>query len=156
MLGSTVNVGDHVRLMGCTLAENVQVLRSSDIAYCAAMPGANLSSQKVQLSLFGRDVFLTSFAKILDAKLKGSVHIEHEGQYIDLKTSFLGGCVGHRSILGADTTLQAGRAIPCGVTVVGDPNHVISRVGEHEQGVILVTKQGILVPLLLPSQESGE
>jgi len=156
VLGSAVNVGDHVRLMGCTLAEKVQVLRSSDIAYCAAMPGANLSSQKVQLSLFGRDVFLTSYAKILDAKLRGSVHIEYEGRLIDLKTSFLGGCVGHRSILGADTTLQAGRAIPCGVTVVGDPNHVISRVGKHEQGVILTTKRGILVPLPSVSPESCE
>ena len=154
VLGSGVNIGDHVNLMSCTLAHGVQVLRTSDLAYCCAMPGANLSSQKVQLSLFGRDVFLTSYAKILDAKLQGSVHIEHDGQFIDLKTSFLGGCIGHRSILGANTTLQVGRAIPCDVTVVGDPNQVISRIEDYEHGVILTIKDGILVPLSTLSRET--
>src|SRR5262249_49383542 len=59
IIGAGVEIGDHAAVVGCTLAEGVQVLRASYFAHCASMPKSTLASYKAQLSLFGREVFLT-------------------------------------------------------------------------------------------------
>jgi len=147
VLGAGVSIGDHARVMGCTLADKVQVLRASYIAHCASMPGASLSSYKVQLSLFGKDVFLTSSAKLLDAKLRGEIRIEHQGKIIPVGSSFLGSCLGHRVVLGADTSVQCGRAIPNGLTIVASPEKVVTELRDFKEGSLLTIRDGELTQI---------
>lgn len=146
IVGAGATVQDHAVLVGCTLAERVQVLRASYLAFCAAMPGGTLASYKVQLSLFGRDVFLTTSAWLIDAKLKGEVRVEHDGHLVPVGP-FLGACLGHRVTLGAQVAVQAGRAIPNGSLVVGDPGFFASECGEYPEGTVLTVRGGRLVPL---------
>lgn len=154
ILGAGVEIGDHAVVMGSTLAERVHVLRASYFALCAAMPGGTLASYKAQLSLFGRDVFLTSSAWLIDAKLAGGkVRVEHEGRLVTLETSFLGSCLGHRATLGAQVTIQAGRAVPNGVTVVAPPGTFASALPAYPEGSLLTIREGRLEPVELARRD---
>jgi hypothetical protein len=145
VIGSGVEIGDHAVVVGSALADRVQVLRASYIALCAAMPAASLSSYKVQLSLFGRDVFLTGSALLLDAKLRGEIRVEHEGALFEIGTPFLGACLGHRVRIGAQVAVAPGRAIPNDVLLVGPPGQIAERFPIAGPGVFVV-KDGAAVP----------
>jgi hypothetical protein len=147
VLGANVEVGDHAAVVGCTLAEGVQVLRASYFALCAAMPGGTLASYKAQLSLFGRDVFLTSSAMLIDAKLEGEVDVEHDGSLVSTGTPFLGSCLGHRVTLGANVAILPGRAIQNGQTIVGPPDRFVSRAPGYPEGTLLTVRNGRIEPI---------
>jgi hypothetical protein len=146
VLGAKVDVGDHAVVVGCALAEGTQVLRASYLAACAAMPKATLASYKVQLSLFGREVFLTSSAWLIDAKLKGEVSVDHQGRKVSIGSPYLGSCLGHRVTLGAQVTIQAGRAIPNGVTIVAPPGVFAGEIPAYPEGSLLMIRDGRVVP----------
>jgi acetyltransferase-like isoleucine patch superfamily enzyme len=147
IIGANVEIGDHAAVVGCTLAERVQVLRASYLSLCAALPGATLASYKVQLSLFGRDVFLTSSAWLIDAKLAGDVAVEHEGRLVSTGTPYLGVCVGHRVTLGAQVTILAGRAVPNGLTIVAPPERFARALPAFPEGTIVTIRNGTLEPV---------
>ena len=146
VLGPGVRLGDHAVVVGCMLGDGVQVLRASYLALCAAMPGGTLASYKVQMSLFGRDVFLTTSAWLIDAKLSGQVQVEHEGRRYPVG-AFLGCCLGHRVTLGAQVLVQAGRAVPNGAVVVGAPERFLSHLPAEAPGGVCTVRDGRLVPL---------
>jgi carbonic anhydrase/acetyltransferase-like protein (isoleucine patch superfamily) len=146
LIGEGVVVGDHAAVMGATLASGVHVLRSTYLAGCASMPDATLASYKVQLSLFGREVFLTSAAWLIDAKLKGEVKVEADGELVGVGP-FLGCCLGHRVTLGAQVALAAGRAVPNGLTIVGPPEHFLPHVGDFPEGTVLAVRSGRAEPI---------
>jgi carbonic anhydrase/acetyltransferase-like protein (isoleucine patch superfamily) len=147
VLGANVEVGDHAVLVGCTLAERVHVLRASYFALCAAMPAATLANYKAQLSLFGREVFLTSSAMMIDAKLEGDVSVEHEGSFVSVGTPFLGSCLGHRVTIGASVAILPGRAIQNGQTVVGPPEQFVARAPGYPEGALLTVRNGRIEPV---------
>lgn len=146
IVGAGVRIGDHSAVMNCTLADNVQVLRGSYLALCASMPDATLASYKVQLSLFGREVFLTSSAWLIDAKLKGEVKVQRGEANVGVGP-FLGCCLGHRVTLGAQVLVQAGRALNNDTIVVGDPQRFLSRVDPVPSGAVCTVVEGRLEPL---------
>lgn len=146
VLGANVRVGDHAAVVGCALADDVQVLRASYFALCAAMPGATLASYKAQVSLFGRGVFLTSSAWLIDAKLEGEVSVLVDGRPVPVGP-FLGCCLGHNVTLGAQVLVQAGRAVPNGAVVVGAPDRFLSRVDAEPPGRVCTIRDGRLHPL---------
>ena len=119
VIGNNVDIGDHAVVVGCSLADGVQVLRASYLAHCAAMEKATLGNYKVQLSLFGKSAFLTTSALLLDAKLEGEVSVEHRGRIVSVGTPYLGVCLGHRAAIGAQIAIAPGRAVPNDTTLVG-------------------------------------
>ncbi|MEQ8276158.1 MAG: hypothetical protein RMA76_24335 [Deltaproteobacteria bacterium] len=146
VIGANVRLGDHAAVMGCTLADGVQVLRGSYLAHCVSMPDATLASYKVQLSLFGREVFLTSSAWLIDAKLVGEVAVKSDAGLVPVGP-FLGCCLGHRVTLGAQVAIQAGRAVPNGLTIVGPPEHFLSHVEALPEGTVLAVRGGRAEPI---------
>lgn len=146
VLGAGVRLGDHASVVGCTLADNVQVLRASYLALCASMPSATLASYKVQLSLFGREVFLTSSAWLIDAKLKGEVKVQYEGRPVAVGP-FLGACLGHGVTLGAQVLVQAGRAVPNRTIVVGSPERFLTHIEDLAPAEVCTVRNGRLEPL---------
>lgn len=146
VIGEGVHIGDHAAVMGCTLAADTKVLRASYLAGCASMPGSTLASYKVQLSLFGRDVFLTSSAWLIDAKLVGEVKVASDEGLVPVGP-FLGCCLGHRVTLGAQVALQAGRAVPNGLTIVGPPEHFLMDVDALPEGTVLAVRDGRAKPI---------
>jgi acetyltransferase-like isoleucine patch superfamily enzyme len=147
VLGPGVEIGDHARVVGCALAEGVHVMRASYFALSAALPGGTLASYKAQLSLFGRDVFLTSSALLIDAKLDGEVEVEHRGARVSIGSPFLGVCLGHRVTVGANVAILPGRAISNGVTVVAPPETFVRATPEYPEGTLLTVRNGRLEPV---------
>jgi carbonic anhydrase/acetyltransferase-like protein (isoleucine patch superfamily) len=147
VIGDGVVIGDHAVVMGSAIAERAHVLRASYLAGCAAMPGGTLANYKVQLSLFGRDVFLTTSAWLIDAKLKGEVRVEHEGRLLPVGSPFLGSCLGHRVTLGAQVLIEAGRAIPNDSLIVGTPEAVARVIPSYPAGTLLTVRDGRVVPV---------
>lgn len=147
VLGRNVQVGDHAAIVGCTLADEVEVLRSSYVALSASMPRSTLSSYKVQLSLFGREVFLTTSAWLADAKLRGDVRVEHEGRLVSVGTRFLGACLGHRVMLGAQVGVQPGRAVPNDSVIVPPKGASLGIMRSYPRGTLLTVRDGEAVPL---------
>lgn len=148
VLGENVEVGDHAAVVGCTFAADVQVLRASYFALCASMPGGTLANYKAQLSLFGREVFLTSSALLIDAKLEGEAEVlGPDGAPVSVGTPFLGSCLGHRVTLGANVALLPGREVPNGQTVVGPPSGFVRTVPNYPEGSLLVVRDGRLEPM---------
>jgi NDP-sugar pyrophosphorylase family protein len=147
VIGRNVHVGDHAAVMGCTLGDDVQVLRASYIAFCHSMPSSTLASYKVQLSLFGRGVFLTTSAWLIDAKFSGDVRVEHEGRLVPVGTPFLGSCLGHRVTLGAQVTIQAGRVVPNDSVIVAPPGTFAEIVPTYPPGTLLTVRQGRVEPV---------
>ena len=148
VLGAAVEVGDHAVVTGCALAERVQVLRASYFAHCAAFPRATLSSAKAQLSLFGRDTFLTSAALLLDTRLDDDIRVVHDGAIVSAGTRYLGACLGHQVQVGAHVAIAPGRAVPCGTVLVMPPEHVARSVAAG--GGRQVIREGRGVPLEAP------
>lgn len=148
VLGANVEVGDHAAVVGCTFAEDVQVLRASYFALCASMPGGTLANYKAQLSLFGREVFLTSSALLIDAKLKGDAEVATEdGSLVSVGTPFIGSCLGHGVTLGANVALLPGRQVPNGQTLLGPPGDFVRSVPNYPEGSLLVLRDGRLEPM---------
>lgn len=147
VLGANVEVGDHAVVVGSTLADEVQVLSASYLAYCASMPGSTLASYKVQLSLFGKGVFLTSSAWLIDAKLQGEVRVEHEGRLVSIHSAFLGSCLGHRVTLGAQVAIQGGRAVPNDSVIIAPPGTFAESVPTYPKGTLLTVRDGRVVPI---------
>jgi acetyltransferase-like isoleucine patch superfamily enzyme len=147
IVGRDVEIGDHAAIVGCTLAEGVKVLRASYFALCAAMPDSTLASYKAQLSLFGRGVFLTTSAWLIDAKLKGDVRVKHEARVVSVNTPFLGVCLGHRVTLGAQVTIQAGRAVPNDSLIVAPPGTFADEVPAYPPGTLLTVRNGRVEPV---------
>jgi carbonic anhydrase/acetyltransferase-like protein (isoleucine patch superfamily) len=147
VLGKDVHIGDHAAVMGCALGDQVQVLRASYLAFCHSMPGSTLASYKVQLSLFGSGVFLTTSAWLIDAKLKGEVKVEHDGRLVSVGTPFLGACLGHRVTLGAQVAIQAGRVVPNDSVVVAPPGTFADVLPTYPPGTLLTVRDGRLVPV---------
>lgn len=145
VLGSGVDIGDHAVVVGCSLADKVQVLRASYFAHVAAMEQATLANYKAQLSLFGRGSFLTTSALLLDAKLTGDVSVEHEGRVVNLGTPYLGVCLGHRAQLGAQVAVAPGRAVPNDAIVVG--HEVALRFPTSVPGEVWTVRDGRVGPL---------
>ncbi|MFO0727383.1 MAG: hypothetical protein U1E65_26635 [Myxococcota bacterium] len=147
VLGRDVDVGDHAAIVGCTLADRVQVLRASYFAHCASMSGSTLANNKAQLSLFGRDVFLTTSVLLLDAKFEGEIKVEHEGGLASIGGKYLGACLGHRTKLGANVALAPGRALPNDVVLVGEPGLIAGVMPEAASAGAMTIRGGKVVPI---------
>src|SRR5262249_16597079 len=147
VIGRNVYIGDHAVIVGCTLAENVQVLRASYFALCAAMPDSTLGSYKSQVSLFGRGVFLTTSAWLIDAKLRGAVKVEHGGRMVPAHPPFLGVCLGPRVTLGAQVPIQAGRSVPNDSLIVSPPGTFAGDLPAYPPGTLLTVRNGRVEPV---------
>jgi len=144
-LGSDVRIGANALVQGCLIDDGVTieeracvqysvvgrdcfVSKNSVLVLCAGYPGGDLCGNGTQVSLFGREVAVTSWFRIIDVKARGEVKVEHDGALRPTGTNFLGVCFGHGAYGGMDATVLAGRAIPNGAVLVKDPGQVLRRI----------------------------
>lgn len=141
MIGEGAVITEDACINHSVIGERCLVLRDTYMLGCVAYPEATLSNYKVQLSLFGRRVFLTASVALIDAKFHGNVRVEHEGALVDSGSPFLGVCLGHDVVLGAHVTVQSGRAIPNGYEIVTPPERLLSHVpkGLPERSSLVVS-----------------
>ncbi len=148
IIGPDVIIGDHARVInsvvgqGCLLCENYFLLHS--LCY----PGSTLGNPKTQMAVIGRDVYLSGWTSLLDAKFVGNVQVLHRGQRVDSGRAFLASCIGHRAVLSARVLIHAGREIPNDLWMVSRPEDVIADIpADVPPRTPLVPQAGSLVAL---------
>ncbi len=110
-------------------------------------PGAVLGHAGCQMSLLGRDAFVSTDSRLLDLKFDGDVPVEVDGRRVSSGSRFLGSCVGHGASVGAGVFLQYGMAVPNGVALVKEPREVVRRIEEGREGAPLVVEGGVARPM---------
>lgn len=145
MIGDNVEIGPHVHIRGSIISDRCAihdhsmisnsvlgahclVLRDTCMASCCSYPDATLANYKVQSSLFGRNVFLTSSVGLIDARFGGPVKVEYQGEFHSVDTPFLGSCLGHGVVLGAYVSIESGRAVPNNYMIVPPKERVITTI----------------------------
>jgi carbonic anhydrase/acetyltransferase-like protein (isoleucine patch superfamily) len=148
IIGPDVIVSDHARVtnsvvgQGCLLTEDYFLLNS--LCY----PGSILGNPRTQMAVIGRDVYLSGWTSLLDAKFVGDVQVLHQGRPVGTGRSFLASCIGHRAVLGARVLIHAGREIPNDLLMVSRPEDVLSVIPpDLPANTPLVRDRGTLVPL---------
>ncbi len=143
ILGDRVSIGPYSLVQGCVLGDDVKINEQSIIMACVFGDGTSTcprswcklcitypktSAGRMHACLIGKNVFMASLAYFFDVKLKGTIHVEHEGKKVDTGMNFLGGCVGHNAIIGPDCWLASGREVPNGAMIVKNPREVIASI----------------------------
>ncbi|MCG3173060.1 MAG: hypothetical protein GMKNLPBB_01236 [Myxococcota bacterium] len=148
IIGDGAEIAENATLSNCVIGDGVLVLRDTFMSGCVSWPNCTLGNYKVQTCLFGRNTFLTSSVALIDAKFNGPIQVMHEGRLQSTGTPFLGSVLGHNVTIGAHVTVQSGREIPNGVTIINPPEDVLQRIPAGlPTNEPLVVHEGTLVPL---------
>ncbi len=156
-IGDGCRIGDNAKIHNSVLAPNCLALKNLCMVNCVCYPDSTLSNHKVQLSLLGRKVFLTSTAALADAVFQGNVKVMHQGSPVSIGTPYMGCCLGHGVKLGARVTVAPGRAIPNFCTIIDEPGRLLTTISSDqanlEEGQTYYVSEGKLVthiPLKTP------
>lgn len=148
IIGPDVIVSDHARVINSVVGQGCQLTENYFLLHSLCYPGSILGNPKTQMAVIGRDVFLSGWTSLLDAKFVGDVQVVHQGRPASSERSFLACCIGHRAVLGARVLIHAGREIPNDLMMVSRPEDVISRVpADLPPHTPVVPEGGTLVPL---------
>jgi len=126
ILGSHVKIPEQAIVVGSILGDHTSTCNRGVAKLCVLYPGS--SAGKMQGCLLGKDVFVADFALFFDVKLRGTVKVYHQGRYVDTGFGFLGGCVGHGSVIGSGSWIDSGREIPNKSTVLKNRDDIISKI----------------------------
>ncbi|MEJ8566340.1 hypothetical protein V3330_01775 [Wenzhouxiangellaceae bacterium CH-27] len=143
VLGDRVSIGAYSIVRGCILGDGVRINEQSIVTgsvfgeaatcsprgwakACVIYPAA--VAGKIQACMVGHKAFLASPAHFIDLKFQGTIKVTHQGEIVDTGMNFLGACIGHEAVVGADVWVAAGREIPNGALLVKPPGDILSKI----------------------------
>ena len=146
VLGDDVVIDDHANVLSSVLAKKVYVSPKTYVVWSLADEEAVISNYKLQVSVLGKKASTSTWAGLVDAKLKGFVDVMHQGQKHSTERRFLGSCMGHNAYIGAKVLILPGREIPNDAFIAMRPDELIQEVPEElEPGVPYMRDGGTLV-----------
>lgn len=172
VLGDGVQIGAHALVRGSVLAagatvaegaavemsvlgEKARVTKNCLCNFNVLYPGAVLGYGIHQMSILGRDAFVSAQSILLDFKFEGEIHVEHRGRIVSSGARFLGAAIGHGARVGAGVVIGQGRAVPSRASMVMDAARVAQKFSPAAvEGATLTVRDGVVVPL--ESRESRE
>lgn len=128
VLGAGCQVEQRAHVNGCALGPRTFVSLNSSLSACTSFGDTDACINGVQACVIGPRCALTSFARPLDLAPGGPVKVDDGGTLREVGELPCGAAFGPDVFLGADVVIAAGRAIPAGMKLVGDPSRVLSRV----------------------------
>lgn len=147
-VGDAAVIGERATLLTSLVGAGSFVTHKTFLVWSAAYPEATIGNYKLQVSLIGRKAHLNPWAGLIDAKFRGAIMVQRQGQLYSTERSFLGSCVGHQAWLAAKVLIQPGRTVPNNTVVVMRPDEVIASIPQNlPKGLPMVRDQGTLVPL---------
>ena len=128
-VASHCHIGDHTVLIGSTLGHHCHTLIDTYPRRTVSYPDTTISSIGLEEVLVGRGAFLTG-GVIFFTTVGGesAVVLDASGVPVETGRPRLGGCVGHRALLGARAMFQPGRVVPNGYTIVMRPEEGVARI----------------------------
>jgi len=127
-IGAHCHIGDHTVLIGSAIGHHCHTLTDSYFRRVVSYPDCTLSSMGLEEVLVGRGVFLTAAVIFFNTVQGEPARVDIDGRAIETGRARLGGCVGHRAILGARAIFLPGRAVENGYTVVMRPEEGVGRI----------------------------
>ncbi len=128
ILGDGVEVSDSSRFFRCVVGEGCHTLNDSYFSCSTFYPDSTLASFLLRNSVIGRRVFLTSGVMFWDEPLTGTVRVRQRGREVDTGRYMLGGCAGHRCLLGTRAIFLPGRAVPNDTIIVMRPEEGVVKL----------------------------
>lgn len=146
VLGAGCVVEQRAHVNGCALGPRTFVSLNSSLSACVSFGDTDACINGVQACVFGARCALTSFARPLDLAPGGPVKVDDGGVLREVGELPCGAAFGPDVFLGADVVIAAGRAIPAGLKLVGDPARVLSRVPKDTAPGWYAVSDGTLKP----------
>jgi acetyltransferase-like isoleucine patch superfamily enzyme len=130
IVGDGVEVADFSRFHRCVVGAGCHTLNDSHFSWSTFYPESTLASFLLRNSVIGRRVFLTSGVMFWDEPINGTVPVKAGGAEVDTGRWMLGGCAGHRCLLGTRAIFLPGRAVPNDTIIVMRPEEGVTKIPE--------------------------
>lgn len=144
LLGPGARVGAGAVVRGSVLGEGAAVEELAMVEGCVLGPGARIQRQAmakysviereaahagvVQLGVIGARAQVRQGAVLFDQSLGEPVRVSRGGALVPAPRGMIGVCVGTDSVVGQGVRVAAGRCLPPGLTLLTDPDGVVTRV----------------------------
>lgn len=145
-VGRGARLADFTKITRSVLGDGIHTLADATFSHVVSLGEGTLTNLLLRDVIVGRKVFLTSGVIFWGERLGASITVERDGVEVDTQRRFVGGCVGHGSVLGARTIVGPGRAIPNRTIVVMRREEGVLRVSPHAPGTPLCWDDAALVP----------
>lgn len=127
ILGAGAQVEELAMVEGCVLGAGARIQRQAMAKFSVVEAGA-AHAGVVQLGVLGARAEVRQGAVLFDQSLGAPVRIRRRGELVPAPRGMIGVCVGPGARLGQGVRVAAGRAVPAGVTVLPDPDAVLTHV----------------------------
>jgi carbonic anhydrase/acetyltransferase-like protein (isoleucine patch superfamily) len=172
IIGDNVFIGAGVVISNCMIGNHVNILQGNELLisvvgdrcylpfraslFMSTLMENTMVAQNacLQFCVVGRDSFIGAGVTFTDFNLVPKpLRTAHRGQLEDVRTTVLGGCVGHHCRIGADLTIYPGRMIESDVVLARrDDRSVISRNVAYEDSDHLMWPEVESHPRLYPRE----
>lgn len=125
-IGEDVRVADHALLVDCVIGKGCHTLVDTHLRRVIACAGSTLSNLHSEDLLLGREIFITTGVSFFGQHPGRHVFIDGE----DTRRPALGGCAGHKAVLGARALFEGGVAVPAGTVIVMRPDEGIQKLDD--------------------------
>ena len=88
ILGDGVTIEDHANVLSSVLSKDVYVSPKTYVVWSLADEAAVVSNYKLQVSVLGKKASTSTWAGLVDAKLKGFVDVMHQGKKYSTERRF--------------------------------------------------------------------
>ncbi|NOZ87570.1 MAG: hypothetical protein GXP49_15145 [Deltaproteobacteria bacterium] len=144
-LGDNVGLTAFHMALGSVVGNGCHTLADTCLNQVVSMPHSTLSNAKLEYTLVGSEAFVTTGVLFYGVGLDGELEVQDRGKWVKSGRRLLGGCVGHRCVLGTRAIFMGGRAVPNGYMVVLRPGDGIVKIPRDvPPGELLYNKGGSL------------
>lgn len=147
VVGDGCVIEQRAHLNGCALGPRTFVSLNSSLSACVTFGDTDACTNGMQACVVGPRCALTSFARPLDLAPGGPVKVDDGGALREAGELPCGAAFGPDVFVGADVAIAAGRAVPRGVKLVGEPARVLARVRPDAAPGWYAVAEGGLRPL---------
>jgi len=146
ILGDGARVQENTVMLASILGSKSRITKRGICNFCLLYPGAEASL--IQATFLGRRSLAAGLSRTADLKMGGPIMIEHKGELVSTRSSFLGGCLGHGAVMVGHVLLAPGRTVPNDYVILPDPKMYLSRIPKDlPKKTVLVVKDGGVVLL---------
>lgn len=124
VLGPGAAVEELAMVEGAVLGGGARVQRLAMVKYSVVEAEAAVAGT-VQLGVIGRGAQVKHGAVLMDLALGQAVRMRRRGELVPAPEGMLGVCVGPGAVVGQGVRIAPGRAVPPGLTILGDPAAVL-------------------------------
>lgn len=128
-------VEDLALVEGAIVSSGSVVQRQAMVKYAVLETNASVAGV-VQLGVVGRNASVKRGGYLMDMNFANGVRVSKNGTLIDAPLGMIGSCVCSDTTIGLGVAIAAGRWVPANLTIVDQPQNVVSKIPEGLSGVV--------------------